>query len=38
MYPFVGLVEENKGGGNEEKIVNNTEIHHICVGPRKETC
>jgi hypothetical protein len=34
MYPKVGLVEETKGGGKEEKIVENNEIHHICVGTR----
>jgi hypothetical protein len=34
MYPKVGLVEETKGGGKEGKIVNNNEIHHICLGTR----
>jgi hypothetical protein len=38
MYPKVGLIVETKGGGKEIKIVNNNEIHHICVGTRhKET-
>jgi hypothetical protein len=33
MYPKVELVEETKGGRKEEKkVVNNKEIHHICVG------
>jgi hypothetical protein len=35
MYSKVGLVEDTKGEGKEEKkIVNNNEIHHICVGTR----
>jgi hypothetical protein len=40
MFPKVGLLEETKGGGKEEENnrVNNTEIHHSCVGTRhKET-
>jgi hypothetical protein len=40
MYPKVGLLEETKGGGKEEKNdrMNNNEIHHTCVGTRhKET-
>jgi hypothetical protein len=30
----VGLVEETKGRGKEEKVLKNNEIHHICVGTR----
>jgi hypothetical protein len=34
MFPIVGLLEETKGGGKEEKngSVNNNEIYYICVG------
>jgi hypothetical protein len=34
MYPKVGLLEETKEEGKEEKIVNNNEIHHICIGTK----
>jgi hypothetical protein len=36
MFSVVRLLEETKGGGKEEKdkMVNNIEIHHICVGTR----
>jgi hypothetical protein len=39
MYPKAGLVEETKGGRKEGRtIVNNNEVHYICVGSRhKET-
>jgi hypothetical protein len=33
-----GTGRETKGGGEEGKIENNNEIHHICAGTRhKET-
>jgi hypothetical protein len=36
--PKSGTVEETKGGGKKGKIVNDNEMHHICVGTRhKET-
>jgi hypothetical protein len=36
MFPKVGLLEETKRGGKEEKDdrVNNNEMHNICVGTR----
>jgi hypothetical protein len=36
IFPKVGLWEETKGGGKEEKNdrVNNNEIYHICIGTR----
>jgi hypothetical protein len=39
MFPKVGLLEETKGGGKEEKIIESEkiEIHYICVGTRYKT-
>jgi hypothetical protein len=35
MYPKVGVVEKaNRGKNKERKIVNNIEIHYLCIGIR----
>jgi hypothetical protein len=34
MDTKVGLVEETKGGRKERNIVNNNEIHLLCIGTR----